>query len=107
MPAEINLNEVIMARATITIDPQETSEEHTARIARERRESIFEMVKSYVLFFAVIFAVFSIGGLFTYEAVFDPSAPSDTKRWAQTALAALFTGCVSFVLGQMTAKRTK
>lgn len=47
-----------------------------------------------VLMGVIVFAVA------LYEAIFDASATADTKRWAQTALSALFTGFIGFLIGQ-------
>lgn len=106
MPQEqLDLTEMF-GRATITIDPEESSEEHAARIRKEQREATFEIVKGYVLFFVIVIAIVFIGALCAYEAVFDAGAPADTKRVAWTMLSALFTGSVSFVLGQRSARAT-
>ncbi len=105
MPQEtIDINEMLSRRATIAIDPEETPEQHTARIRRESREATFDLVKGYVLFFVIVIAIILIGILCAYESVFDASATADTKRVAWTILSALFTGSVSFVLGQKSAK---
>jgi hypothetical protein len=99
----------LLGRATIRIDPEESAEAHTARIAKEQSEATFEMVKNYVLFFIIIGAIIVIGTLCLYEAIYDSydsTATIETKRVAWTMLSALFTGSVSFVLGQKTA-RTK
>ena len=107
MPGEINLDQVLMTRAAIAIDPEESPTEHAARIKKEVREHTYEMVKSYVLFIVIVVAMIFIGGLCAYEGVFDANATIDTKRWALTTLSTLFAGGVSFVLGQATAKKSK
>ncbi len=94
----------LLGRATIRIDPEESAEAHTARIAKEQSEAMFELVKSYVLFFVIVGAISVIGTLCLYEAIYDTTATIETKRVAWTMLSALFTGSVSFVLGQKTAK---
>jgi hypothetical protein len=101
---QIILDEVFR-RASITMEPQESPEEHASRILNERRQATFEMVRSYVLFFVILLAIITVGALCIYEGFFDASAPNDTKRWAQTTLTALFTGSITFVLGQMSAKK--
>jgi hypothetical protein len=107
VPSEVDLNDLFSRRATISIDPEETSDERAARLKKEGREHTVEMVKGCVVFVVIVLAMIFIGGLCAYEGVFDPTASPDTKRWAQTTLAALFAGGVSFVLGQMTAKKAK
>jgi hypothetical protein len=107
VPGEINLDEVLVRRAAIVIDPEESPEQHTARIKREAREHIYEMVKSYVVFIIIVLAMVAIGSLCVYEGVLDTNATADTKRWALTTLSALFAGGVSFVLGQATAKKSR
>jgi hypothetical protein len=105
MPLEtIDINEMFGRRASISIDPEETPEEHVARLRRESREAILEIVKGYVVFFVVVVGIVFISALCAYEAVFDPTASVDTKRFAWTLLSALFSGSVSFVLGQKSAR---
>jgi hypothetical protein len=106
MPQELDVN-TMLTRASIVIDPEETKEERDARLKQERREHTIEMVKGGVLFVVILLALIAIGVLCAYEGAFDGTASADTKRWAQTTLSALFAGSVSFVLGQMTAKKTK
>lgn len=101
---QLDINKALGTRAAISIDPEETAEEHTARIKREADEARFELVKSYVLFFTILLVLLVMGGVCLYEAVWDQSASPETKRFAGTILASLFTGSVSFVLGQKTAK---
>lgn len=101
---QIDINGILGKRASISIDPEETAEEHSARIKREGREASFELVKGYVLFFALVIVLILLGLLCAYEAVFDPTASAETKRMAWTMLSSLFTGTVTFVLGQRTAK---
>jgi hypothetical protein len=45
MPLEIDLNDLLGKRATISIEPEETIEERTARLNKEAREHTVEMVK--------------------------------------------------------------
>lgn len=104
MTQEIDLNAMFGKRATITIDPEETAEAHSARIKKEKQEATYELVKAYVLLFVIIAVILSVGGLCVYEAVFDLSATADTKRLAWTWLSSLVTGTITFVLGQKTAR---
>lgn len=50
-------------------------------------------------------AIVVLGGLAIYEGFFASTADASSRHWGQTALTALFTGGVSFVLGQKTASR--
>lgn len=106
MTQEVDVN-LMLARASIAIDPEETADERAARLKREGREHVFEMVKGFIVFVVVVAALLFIGGVCAYKGLFDPAASAETQRWAQTTLSALFTGSVSFVLGQMTARRAK
>jgi|SRR4051794_9310676 len=107
MPGEIDLNEVMTTRASISIDPEESPEERSERLLQERRQHTYDLVRSYTTFFLITVALVAIGCLCAYEWVFDPNATPETKRLAQASLAALFTSSVSFVLGQATARKTK
>jgi hypothetical protein len=101
---QIDINTALGTRASISIDPEETPEEHTARINREADEARFELVKGYVLFFTVLLFLTVLGAVCLFEAIWDQSASPETKRLAWTLLTSLFTGSVSFVLGQKSAK---
>jgi hypothetical protein len=100
MPQRIGIDELLVDRTTITIEAQETAEERQARLMREGRQHMFEMVRSYVILVVILI----LGAASLFEAVFDATASPETKRWAQTALTALFSGSVSFVLGQISAR---
>lgn len=102
---QINLLDVLGNRATVSIDPVESSEELAARIRSEERHDRLDIVKGYVVFFIILAALIAVGSLCAYAAVFDSTATPDTKRWAQTALSALFSGSISFFVGQMTVKK--
>lgn len=104
MPGEIRIDDAL-GRATISIEPEETLDERSARLERERNEARFDLMKRRVLFFVFLVAVAALGAVSGYEAVFDASASADTKRWAQTVLSALLTGALSFIVGQATAHR--
>jgi hypothetical protein len=97
---QIDINTALGKRASISIDPEETAAEHAARIKRQADEARFELVKSYVLFFTTLFVLLTLGAVCLYEAIWDQSASPETRRLAWTLLASLFTGSVSFVLGQ-------
>ena len=104
MPEQVDIK-TLLTRASISIDPEESSDERIGRLEREYAEHRFEIVKGYALFFGVLAAIVVVGGLCAYEGIFDASASADTKRWAQTTLSALFAGSITFILGQKTAKK--
>jgi hypothetical protein len=101
---QIDINTALGKRASISIDPEETAAEHAARIKREADEARFELVKGYVLFFSVLLVLMVLGAVCLFEAVWDQNASPETKRLVWTLLTSLFTGSVSFVLGQKSAK---
>ncbi|MBW0003459.1 MAG: hypothetical protein JO216_08225 [Hyphomicrobiales bacterium] len=104
MPEQIDIS-TLLTRASINIDPEESPDARVGRLQRESAQHRFEIVKGYVLLFGVLAGIALVGGLCAYEGIFDPSASADTKRWAQTTLSALFTGSITFLLGQKTAKK--
>ena len=106
MPQVIQIDEAL-SRASISIEPEETPEEHRERLRRERGEARFELMKRYVLFVVFLVALLAVGAISAHEAVFNAGASADTKRWAQTVLSSLLTGALSFVVGQATASRKK
>lgn len=69
MPQEVDVN-LMLARASIAIDPEETTDERAARLKREGREQVFEMVKSFIVFVVVVAALLSIGGVCAYKGLF-------------------------------------
>lgn len=101
---QLDINTALGKRASISIDPEETESEHAARIKREGDEAFFELVKGYVLFFTILLVLLALGSVCLYEAIWDAGASPETKRVAWTLLTSLFTGSVSFVLGQKSAK---
>jgi drug/metabolite transporter (DMT)-like permease len=101
---QIDINRALGTRATISIDPEETEAEHAARLKRESDDARFELVKGYALFFTILAVLLALGSICLYETIWDQTASPETKRWAGTLVASLFTGSVSFVLGQKTAK---
>jgi hypothetical protein len=101
---QIDINTALGKRASISIDPEETAAEHAARIKREADAARFELVKDYVLLFTTLFVLLALGAVCLYEAIWDQNASPETKRLAWTLLTSLFTGSVSFALGQRSAK---
>jgi hypothetical protein len=51
------------------------------------------------VFGVLLIAIIIVGTIAAYEAIWDASANSDTKHWAQTVLFAVMTGGISFVVG--------
>lgn len=105
MPQELDLNEVLQNRATIAIDPLEGDDERAERLRKERWEHTADVIKGYVVFFVIIGALVAVGSVCCREAVFDKDASPETKKWAQTALTALFSGSISFALGNAIGKK--
>ncbi len=67
MPRDtIDVDRIFGKRASVSIEPEETPEERRARIERDEKEARLERVKSYVLFFAILLALFATGGLCAY-----------------------------------------
>jgi hypothetical protein len=101
---ELDIN-AMFNRASVTIEPDEDPVERDARLEQDKGDRKARRMMNFVVFVVIIASLIAIGGLCAYEGIFDPLATPDTKRWAQTALSALFTGAVSFVLGQSTATK--
>lgn len=57
------------------------------------------------MFRLIISSITLIGILAIHEGFLDPAASASSRHWGQTAVSALFTGGISFVLGQKTASR--
>jgi hypothetical protein len=104
MAEQIDIS-TILARASITVAAEENPETRARRLVSEDAQHRWDIRKDYVLFFSILGAIAVVGGLCTYEGVLDATASADTKHWAQTTLSALFTGSITFVLGQKTAKK--
>jgi hypothetical protein len=45
-----------------------------------------------------------LGCVTAYEGLFETSASTDTRRWAQTILSSIVTGAISFVIGRRLGK---
>jgi hypothetical protein len=78
----------------ISITPREPPEDAALR----RR-------KDWWVFLLIIGSIILIGILAIYEGFLNPAASASSRHWGQTAVSALFTGGISFVLGQKTASR--
>lgn len=61
--------------------------------------------KEWLVFVTMLASIMLIGLLAIYQGFLDPAATASARHWGQTAISALFTGGVSFVLGQRTAQR--
>lgn len=75
--------------AEITVRPPEPPQDGDLR----RR-------KDWLVFLTIILSIIIIGLLAIYEGFLDPTATASARHWGQTAISALFTGGISFVLGQ-------
>ena len=100
MSNDIRLDETFSQRASVKIEPAEHDDERASRLRQEEAEARFELRKRYLMMCLVAAMGTIVFGVALYEAVFDAAATPDTRRWAQTALSALFTGFVGFLIGQ-------
>jgi hypothetical protein len=91
-PAPIDISGTLEGEISIT--PREPPEDAALR----RR-------KDWVVFLTIIGSIILIGLLAIYEGFLNPAASLSAQHWGQTAISALFTGGVSFILGQKTAVR--
>jgi len=87
-------------KGQVSVKPEEHPDERGARLRAERRAALIEDCKGVAVFAVLLVGIVAIGVLSAYEGFFDASAPPDARRWAQTVLAALMTGAVSFVVGR-------
>ncbi len=90
----------IFQKSEVTIVPPEHPDDRAARLAISRRSKSIDDCKGIALFVVVLIGVFSVGAICMYLIVFDGSASDETRRWAQTMLAAILTGSVSYLLGR-------
>jgi hypothetical protein len=97
-PADVNITGSLQGQVTLT--PLEHPDERALRLRTIERQSIIEDRKGVAVFVVLLAAIFGIGCLAVYEAVIDPAATPDTRRWAQTVLTALVSGGISFVVGR-------
>ncbi len=61
--------------------------------------------KDWTVFVVVIGAIILIAMLAAYEGFFDGAASAATQQWGRTLLSSLFTGGISFVVGQKLGER--
>ncbi|OYW00425.1 MULTISPECIES: hypothetical protein [Acidiphilium] len=61
--------------------------------------------KDWLVFLLIFGSIILLGLLAIYEGFLDPTASASSRHWGQTAVSALFTGGISFILGQKTATR--
>ncbi len=97
-PSQIDLRTVLRPIASLTLEEHERDRE--SRIKVEERQIFIEDCKGVAVFSVIVLGIVAVATLCAYVAVFDSTAPVDTKKWAQTLLLALVTGSLSFVLGR-------
>jgi len=95
----LDINEIVK-RGSISVAPEEHPDERTARLRNEGREKLIADVKGVILFGVLLIAVIGTGLLCVYLIVFETAATQETKRWAETVIAALISGSVSFLIGR-------
>jgi hypothetical protein len=101
-PDQIDMSASTKGR--ISVQPEEHPEERIARFKAEERTARIEDYKGAAVFVILLAGLVAVGILSAYEGFFDPAAPLDTRRWAQTMLASLMAGAVSFVVGRKVGK---
>ena len=94
----------ILPASDVTIEPSERDDERAARLVNEKRAKLFEDCKSMILFVVVLIALVAIGVLCAHMIFFDKSATPETQKWAETALTALVSGGLSFLVGKSVGK---
>jgi hypothetical protein len=87
-------------RGQISVTPDEHPDDRAARLRAEQRAALIENGKGVAVFAVLLLALVGLGLLAVYEGVFDATASAETRHWAQTILAALVTGAISFVVGR-------
>jgi len=85
------------------LKPDEHDEERGARLRAEQRTALLADVKGVVLFVALLVGVITVTGICGWLALFSPDSPLETQHWAQTMLAAVVSGAVSFLVGRKVA----
>jgi len=95
--ARLDIGDILPA-SDVTIEPSERDDERAARLANAKRAKLFEDCKSMILFVVVLIALVAIGVLCAHMIFFDKSATPETQKWAETALTALVSGGLSFLV---------
>ena len=88
MPARIDLDEALSARATISVDAAETLAEQRARLRTEREQARYEIVRAYLLLISVLIVIGLVTAICAIK-ILDPATPAETSRWTQTVLSSL------------------
>ena len=86
-PQQIDISGTLAGQISVT--PPEAPED-----AALRRK------KNWMIFVVVMGSIILIAALAAYEGLFNSTASSATYQWGRTILSSLFTGGISFVLGQ-------
>jgi hypothetical protein len=103
MTQNLDLSKIV-GRGEIKVSPEEYPEERAYRLKSEFRFKLLEDIKATILFFVLLGGLISISLICVRLIAFDDGASAETKRWAQTLLAGLITGSVSFLLGRAVGK---
>jgi hypothetical protein len=82
------------------LKPDEHEEDRRARLRAEQRGALLDDIKNLVLFVVLLLGIAGVASVCTWFALFAPGASAETQRWAQTMLAAIVSGAVSFLFGR-------
>ena len=98
--SQINLNDALPPRATLTVDREKSPDELAADVRAESRGKLIEDCKGVTVFAITLLCVLLVGALAAYEGFFNPDASPEAKHWGPTALTTLFSGSIAFLLGK-------
>ena len=90
--------------SVISVVPREHDDDRQARISREAQEEKFDLVRRYTVLGLVVAGLVGVALLCAFF-IASPSAAPDERQSGRTVLSALFTGGLSFQLGQASARK--
>jgi hypothetical protein len=103
MPNQVNLDGVV-PRGDVTLGREEHPDERAARLTQENRAAIIENCKDVAIFAALYSFTIVMVAVCLYLILFADAVSSATQRWAQSLLAAILSGAVSFMIGRKIGK---
>lgn len=100
LEAELTAGGGLVTDLVRRLKPDEHDDERQARLRAEGRAALLDDIKGFVLFIVLLGVLLGVGSLCLHLIFFRGDSSPETQRWAQTILAALVSGSVSFLVGR-------
>jgi hypothetical protein len=102
--SNIDLGGVLPSGSRVTVEPEEHTDDRTARLEIERRAALIKDMKEIAIFAVVLLFVVGAGLVCGYIAFVSTTATADQVKFAQTIFTALVSGGSGLLFGKAISK---